>query len=204
MPTSTSQPDAAVCDATPIRHFAVVGQFDLLIEALGGALRTPRQIFDPDDQVDVPGSLVSEIGNSERHFRRRSAADAEATDRWSRLRSLRLRDDIVVLDLTLDEDDAYTELMSLAFTRAHRLAAPLGRGEAAVIAIAESRGYRVVMDDGPARRVLKERSPGHDVETTRDVLRVAVTEQELISSAEAQIVYGDMIEGGYRGPQSLW
>jgi predicted nucleic acid-binding protein len=187
----------------PIRYFAVVGQFDLLVEALGAPVRTPRQVFDPDDQVDTPGSLVSEIGGSERHFRARSGREPGATDKWSRLRLLRKRQDIEVLDLTEDEDDAYTELISPAFTRSRGFAAPLGRGEAAVIAIAESRGYRAVMDDGLARRVINERSPGHDVMTTRDVLRVAASEQ-LIDSAEAQLVYDDMLAEGYRDPNVLW
>lgn len=159
-------------------------------------------MFDPDDRVDDPGALVSEIGGSERYFRRRSSrGDAEATDKWSRLRGIRQRDDIEVVDLTDDEDRSYTELTSSVFARAH---GRLGPGEAAVIAVAEHRGLRAVMDDGPARRALNERSPGHDVMTTRDILRVAVTEDELISSAEAQLVYDDMLADGYRGPHSLW
>lgn len=181
----------------------MVGQFDLLIGALGGALRTPRQVFDPEDDLDRPGPLVSEIGNSERYFRRRSAGDVEVTQKWNNLRSIRVREDIEVLDLTDEEEGAYTELTSLAFTRVQGLAAPLGRGEAAVMAIAENREYAVVMDDGPARRVLNERSPGHEVMTTRQVLRLAVA-KELIDSASAQLVYIDMLAEGFRGPTALW
>lgn len=203
MPTSTNRPEPAVCDATPMRYFALVGQFDLLAGTLGSTVRVPRQVFDPDDAVDTVGALVSEIGNSERHFRSRSRRDPEGTEKWSRLRQLRQRTDIEVLDLSEAEDKAYTELRSLAFSRTHGLGAPLGTGEAAVIAIAEHRGYRAVIDDGAARRVLKERSPGHEVMTTREVLRVAAT-QRVIDSLEARLVYDDMLAEGYRGPVELW
>jgi predicted nucleic acid-binding protein len=186
-----------------VRYFTIVGQFDVLVGALGPPVRVPRQVFDPDDEVDTLGALVSEIGSSERHFRSRSRRDPESTEKWSRLLVLRQRTDIEVLDLTDEEDEAYTELRSAVFTRAHGLAAPLGKGEAAVIAIAEHRGFRAVMDDGPARRVLNERSPGHEIMTTRDVLRVAASEQ-VIDSAEAQLVYDDMLAEGYRGPDQLW
>lgn len=186
-----------------MRYFALVGQFDLLAGALGSTVRVPRQVFDPDDDVDTLGALVSEIGNSERHFRSRSRRDPEATEKWSRLRQLRQRTDIEVLDLSEAEDKAYTDLRSLAFSRAHGLGAPLGTGEAAVIAIVEHRGYRAVIDDGAARRVLKERSPGHEVMTTREVLRVAAT-QRVIDSLGARLVYDDMLAEGYRGPVELW
>lgn len=203
MPTSPSHPDPAVCDATAIRFFAVVGQFDLLVEALGAPVRVPRQVFDPEDQVDTPGTLVSEIGNSERYFRNRSSRDPAATEKWGRLTLLRQRGDVEVLDLTDEEDAAYTDLTSRAFTRTQGMAGPLGRGESAVIAIAESRGYRAVIDDGPARRVLDERSPGHKIMTSRDVLRAAAFDQ-LIDSTAAELIYDDILAEGYRGPDTVW
>ena len=160
-------------------------------------------MFDNEDDVDTPGTMVSEVGASERHFQRKARTDPEATDRWSRLRALRQRDDIEVLDLTDQEEEVYVRIRSRAFTRDHGFAAPLGAGESAVIAIADGRGCPAVIDDGPARRVLDELSPGHEVMTTREVLRVAAG-GDLISSAEAQILYGDMLAEGYRGPESLW
>jgi hypothetical protein len=202
LPTSTSPPEPALCDTTPLRYFAIVGQFDLLVSTLGAPLHAPRQVFDPDDRIDELGSLVSEIGDSERHYMRRQARSPEATDNWSRLRAIRQRQDIITIDLTDEEDAAYTELRSQTFTRSHALAAPLGRGEAAVIAIAEARNQRVVMDDGPARRILNERSPGHQIMTTRDALRAAAG--RAVESPEAEIIYSDMLAAGYRGPPSLW
>lgn len=203
LPSLASRPEDWISDATPVRHFAVAGQFALLADVLDGVVRVPRQVFDPDDAVNDPGTLVSEIGNSERFYRRRST-DPVAMDKWSHLRSLRQRTDINVIDLSEDEDKLYTDLMSTAFARGHHLAAPLGRGEAAVIAIAITRGDQAIMDDGAARRTLNDLAPGHPVLTTREVLRVAVTERQLLTSGEAEIIYSDMLEDGYRGPPSLW
>lgn len=98
--------------------------------------------------------------------------------------------------------EVYTTLRSLAFARKRRIA-PLGPGEAAVIAIAERGDYRVAMDDGQARSVLRERAPGVHISTTRDLLRLAVA-QERISSPEAEIVYSDMKADHLAGPDSLW
>jgi predicted nucleic acid-binding protein len=173
-----------------------------LVDTLGAPILVPRQVFDREDRVDEYGTLVSEIGDSERHYKRRSGTSAEDTDKWSRLRSIRQRTDIAVLDLTEEEDEAYTELRSRTFTRSRGLVTPLGPGEAAVIAIAENRRNRAVVDDGPARRILNERSPGTEILTTRDVLRAAAGQS--IESPEAEIIYEDMLAEGYRGPERLW
>ncbi|HEV8648120.1 MAG TPA: hypothetical protein VG276_01695, partial [Actinomycetes bacterium] len=79
----------------------------------------------------------------------------------------------------------------------------LGPGEAAVIAIAESRSWTAAMDDALARDVLLRRSPGTGVLTTRGLIRRAVA-QDLLDSAEAQLIYDDMLAKGYRGPPRLW
>jgi predicted nucleic acid-binding protein len=201
--TSANPPEPTVCDTTALRYFAIVDQFDLLARALGGTVSTPRQVFDDEDDVDTPGVLVSELGNSERYHRRRSAHGIEATDKWSRLRALRQRDDIEIIDLTDDEEAAYLELRSPDLTRSYGLAGPLGPGEAAVIAIADQRRWRAVIDEWAGRSILNNRSPDHSVVTTRDLIRVAAT-AGFISSPEAEIVYTDMLAEGYRGPQTLW
>lgn len=192
-----------MCDTTALRHFALVGQFDLLVRAAGGRVLTPRQVFDDEDDVDTPGVLVSELGASERYHRQRSARGAEVTDRWSRLRGLRQRDDIEILDLADDEEAAYAELTSADLARRYGLAVPLGPGEAAVITIATHRDMRAALDEYAGRSILEDLSPGHPVVTTRDLVRIAAT-LGLIASHEAEIVYADMVAVGYRGPQSLW
>jgi predicted nucleic acid-binding protein len=203
--TSASPPEPTVCDTTALRHFAIVSQFDLLVRALGGTVFAPRQVFDDQDDVDTPGVLVSELGASERYYRRRSAREPEASDKWSRLRSLRQRNDIEILDLAHDDDEeaTYAELTSLDLARRYGLAAPLGPGEAAVIAIATHRGMRAALDEYAGRHILADRSPGHVAVTTRDLVRAAVHDG-FIESPEAQIIYADMLAEGYRGPQSLW
>jgi hypothetical protein len=60
------------------------------------------------------------------------------------------------------------------------------------------------MDDAAGRRVLSERAPDSAVVTTRQVIRLAVTELELLDSSEGQIVYDSIRAEGYRGPSSLW
>ena len=92
--SSASPPERTVCDTTALRHFALVGEFDLLARILGGVVRTPRLVFDDADDVDTPGAFVSELGASERYHRRLSSRQSDATERWSRLRALRKRRDI--------------------------------------------------------------------------------------------------------------
>jgi predicted nucleic acid-binding protein len=201
--TSANPPEPTVCDTTALRYFAIVGQFDLLARVLGGRVSTPRQVFDDEDDVDTPRALVSELGASERYHRLRSVRGTEATDKWSRLRALRQRNDIEILDLTDDEESTYVELTSADLARSYGLAGPLGPGEAAVIAIADHRRWRAAIDEYAGRSILNDRSPGHSVVTTRDLVRIAATEG-FITSPEAEIVYTDMLADGYHGPQTLW
>jgi predicted nucleic acid-binding protein len=94
-------------------------------------------------------------------------------------------------------------MISPRYTKSIGLAGPLGPGEAAVIAIAESRDWTAAMDDALARQVLLRRSPGTSVVTTRELLRRAVA-QGVLDSPGAQLIYDDMLAKGYRGPPSLW
>jgi predicted nucleic acid-binding protein len=197
-----SQHEPLVCNTTPVRYFALVGQFELLVRILDGEVRVPRQVMDPDEDPDGIESLVSEIAQSERYWAKRSV-DAEAMQNWDRLRKLRSRHDIRVVDLEGDELGAFSEMVSPSYTKSIGLAGPLGSGEAAVIAIAESRSWTAAIDDALARDVLLRRSPGTRVITTRELLRQAVA-QQLVDSAEAQLIYDDMLAKGYRGPPGLW
>jgi predicted nucleic acid-binding protein len=197
-----SQHEPLVCNTTPVRYFALVGQFELLVRILDGEVRVPRQVMDPDEDPDGIESLVSEIAQSERYWAKRSV-DAEAMQNWDRLRKLRSRHDIRVVDLEGDELGAFSEMVSPSYTKSIGLAGPLGSGEAAVIAIAESRSWTAAIDDALTRDVLLRRSPGTRVITTRELLRQAVA-QQLVDSAEAQLIYDDMLAKGYRGPPGLW
>jgi predicted nucleic acid-binding protein len=201
--TISEPPLELLCDTTPIRYFTVVGQIDLLVAVAGGIVLVPREVLDLDEAEEDPADLISEIGKSERYFARRSV-DPDAMAKWSRLRSLRVRQDLVVVDMDDEELETYAELRSLAFAKAEGIA-PLGPGEAAVIAIAERRNVRVAMDDGPGRRVLAQRAPLVAIQTTRDLLRMAASgELHLIESPEAMIIYADMKADLLAGPDSLW
>jgi len=202
--TSASPPDLIICNTTPVRHYALVGQFDLLVSTMGGRVLVPRQVLDLDDDPDglSPTSLLSEIGRSERYWAARSG-DQEGMERWNRLRALRPRTDIEVVDLEDAEVGIFAEVSSGGFARSLGLAAPLGAGEAAVIAIAETRRWDAALDDFAARTVLRHRNPGIQIRTSRDLLRQAVVARSLLDSAEAQSVYGDMLVEGYKGPARL-
>lgn len=159
---------------------------------LGGAVRVPRQVLDFEDPPDGPADLLSEIGKSERFFLHRSTDD-DAKGSWSRLAELRSRSEIDILDLDGEELHIYAELR----------AARLGAGEAAVMAIAERRGWSAVMDDGEARRVLSTRSPKTRIVTSRELLVRAVV-QGMVDSGSAQLIYDDMLDKRYRGPATLF
>lgn len=197
-----SQHEPVVCNTTPVRYFALVGQFDILVRVLGGEVCVPRQVMDPDEDPDGIESLVSEIAVSERYWAKRSV-DPDAMQNWDRLRKLRLRDDIRVVDLGDAELGAFSEMISPRYAKSVGLAGPLGHGEAAVIAVAESRDWTAAMDDALAREVLLRRSPGTRVVTTWELVRRAVA-QGVLESAGAQLIYDDMLAKGYRGPPSLW
>lgn len=202
MNTSASQREPTVCDTSPIRYFALVGRFDLLVGVLGAPVLVPREVLDLEEDPDGIESLVSEISRSERYWSQR--AIPEAMDNWSRLRALRQRDDIENVDLDEGELQACATLGSAEFGRSVGLVAPLGRGEAAVISIAEARGWGAVLDEHAARQILSERNPASPIRTSRDILRQAVITFELLDSDEAKIVYADMLAKGYRGPPELW
>jgi predicted nucleic acid-binding protein len=201
MNTSESPPNRILCNTTPTRIFALVGRFDLLVELCDGEVLVPRAVFDPDEDPDGPRDLNSEIARSERYWRSRSI-DPDAIENWFELCALRERSDITIIDLTLEEEIRYAELQNREIQARLGLAARLGPGEAAVIAISESRGLIAAIDDGAARRVLAELSPGTSVTTTRELLQKAVS-AELLDSIEAQDLYEHMLDKGYRGPP-LW
>jgi predicted nucleic acid-binding protein len=194
--------ETLICNTTPVRYFALVDHFDLLVRILGGEMRVPRQVLDPDEDPDGIESLVSEVAQSERYWAKRSV-DPEAMQNWDRLRKLRSRGDIRVVDLEDDELVAFSELVSPRYAKTIGLAGALGLGEAAVIAIAECRSWTAVMDDALAREVLLRRSPGTVVVTTRELVRRAVG-QDLLDGPEAQSLYDHMLARGYRGPPGLW
>ncbi len=192
-----------MCNTTPVRIFAITGQFDLLAEAVGGTVRVPREVLDPEEDPDLPEALLSEVGRAQRYFSKRSS-DAEALQRRERLAALRTRPDIEIIDLEAAEQERKAELTSRATAGSHGLAAPLGQGEAAVMALAERREWLAVVDDAAARQVLAAIAPTVGVVTSRELLVRAATDSGALDSALAMLIYSDMLAAGYRGPPDLF
>jgi hypothetical protein len=194
--------DDFVCNTTPIRHFALSGHFELLVRLLGGVVRTPRQVLDHDEDPQGPDRLLSEIGQSERYWAYR-ATSCDRTEKWSRLHALRGRSDIEVVDLSEDELPTFADVQTIGYARTLGFASALGPGEAAVVAIAESRGLAAVIDDAAGRAAYHDKVPAGTVLTSRELLRAGVSDA-ILTSPEADLVYSDLLEGRYRGPASLW
>jgi predicted nucleic acid-binding protein len=201
---TTSRPlEPPIFDTTPVRHFALIGQFDLLVELVVGVVRVPRTVLDPEEDPDGIETLLSEIGQSARYWARRSNAE-DAMEKWGRLNALRGTDDLEVVDLEGEQElQLFAELQTAAYARSLGLAAPLGAGEAAVISLANHRGLPAVIDDAGGRAAFADRIPGGSVLTSRDVLRAAAARGDL-TSAEAELVYIDLLSGRYYGPEDLW
>jgi predicted nucleic acid-binding protein len=202
MTNSTPITKKFICNTTPTRIFGLTGRFDLLVEVCGGTVRTPRQVLDPDDDPNGSADLQSEIGQAERYWSKRSPR-ADAPERWLKLLELRTRTDIEVIDMSLVETERYAELQSREIQHRFGLAARLGRGEAAVLSVAEERDWTAVIDEWAGREVLHAISPATPILTSRDIVRMA-TYQALIDSGTADGLYMDMLDLGYRGPPELW
>lgn len=169
---------------------------------MGGRLRVPREVFDPFEDTDAPSDdLMSEIGQTERHWAR--TREPEAGTHWSRFRALRQRRDLEVIDLELHELSVVGEVTARRYLRRFGKSGRLGKGEAAVIALVENRGWVPIMDDRVGRAILNARVPSSVCFTTDDMLRRAAL-RGLISSREAEERYQEMRRLNYRGPQRLW
>ncbi len=154
----SAPPPEYIVDTTAIRHFAMIGQAPLLIQILGGTLNVPREVFDPDEDLNSPEFLLSELGRTIRYVTGRGSADPDRDAHPGRLYALRVDNAISVIDLTVDELAFSAELSSANTQRRLGLAGRLGPGEAAVMAIAINRNWAAVIDDGSARSALRELS----------------------------------------------
>jgi len=201
-PPSVPPPERIV-DTTALRHFTLIGQAPLLVQTLGGTVNVPREVFDPEEDLNSPEALLSELGRTIRYVTGHRYTDPDRREHASRLQALRVERAIRVIDLSDDELTFSAELSGTTFQRRFCLAGRLGSGEAAVMSIAISRRWVAVIDDGVARNVLSQLSPETQILTSQVLLRTAVA-AELIDSAAAQIVYNDLLCGGFRGPETLW
>jgi predicted nucleic acid-binding protein len=199
---STSQPSREkwVSDATALRYFALTNRVDLFVATASHGLVVPRQVLDPSEDPNRAEEFLSELGQSAQYWRKRPLRrDASAMRRYSLLATLRSRVDLEITDLTPKEQLLYSTLTSRRFARECGLRGNLARGEAAVIAISECRGFVPVIDERDGRRALARRVPGVTPITTLDVLKLAV-KSALITEADARHIYASMRDEDYWGP----
>ncbi len=198
--------DVVIWDTTAPRHLSVAGRMDVLVGPLG--LHVPRDVANPADPFEEellsgPRHTLSEIAHAEARFRARhrdspSRDDFEAAEQ---LAAFRRSPDLRVIDLDDSERDDAEVFSSLAFAERHDLVAPLGKGEAAVLALASSRGCRAGLDETVARQVARELDV--TVVTTRQWLREQV-EGLRLSKAEANTLYEELRIGGFRAKENLY
>ncbi len=113
------------------------------------------------------------------------------------------RKDISIIDLSDTELQVAADLRRMRRERGRDRIPALGRGESAVIAVAEARGWAAGLDETLARRVISRRSPRIRLRAIRDALRWAVANR-LIESSEAQRLNSEMRAKGYKGPAFFW
>jgi predicted nucleic acid-binding protein len=204
MPSTQPPAEIVICDTTPVRYFAIVDRMDLLARLSGGTVRVPREVFDPGEDMSLPDVFLSELGKTERYLSRKQSTNAGAD--WSRIRALRLRTDIEVVDLDFNESGIAAEVSGRRYLQRFGLAGRLGKGESAVIAAAGSRGWHAAMDDRAGRTVLAQRFPHAGVSTVRDLLRRATFAGMFPDppSRNAQALYDAMLQANYLGPPDLF
>jgi predicted nucleic acid-binding protein len=102
----------------------------------------------------------------------------------------------VVLDLSGDELTTFARLRDATFVSLFSLVDGLGRGEAAALAIAMSRGYDLATDDQDAINVAAELSPDTQTHRIRALL-IRAADSSLISKDEARELHAAMVRAGF-------
>lgn len=202
---SSGRPEAVV-DTVVLMYFLLVGEEDILIDRLGCPVAVPRIVFDPDEGPDVPEVSRSELARSvEYHARasrdlaRHKGARAQSEVCVKRLQSIQQlynSNRVVVLDMSEPEMECFSALTSPTRCQDVGLLLPLGLGEAACVAIANSRGLILVTDDNQALMAFKQLNPDARYERIRRILRGA-WEDGLISQDRANDVHGQMRQRGF-------
>lgn len=202
---SPREPDVVV-DTVVVNYFLSVGAFDVLAQLLGGAVYVPRSVFDPDEPEDVVDNAVSELGAGLRLHRRRTADEKipavlrerseRALPHFETLPSLATSGRLVALELSEDELRLFAKLRNVDYVRQFARVAGLGRGEAAALAIAHTRGYGLATDDQDVIAVANGIDPELPIHRIRELLLRAVRER-LVTSSQARALHRAMIDAGF-------
>lgn len=197
---------SVVCDTVVVNYFLAVGQIELLAETLGGTIRIPRAVFDPEEPAGVADEVASELTKGLRLHRRRTetgaaegelqARSARALPHFERLPQLCADGLLDVLEMTADELATYAQLRDREHVTQFGLIAALGRGEAAALAIARSRRFDVATDDQDAIRALVALAPDLQVLRIRQLL-VDASDRGIISRATARQLHEAMRGAGF-------
>jgi predicted nucleic acid-binding protein len=202
----SSRESDVVADTVVVNYFVSVGAFDLLADILGGVVAVPRAVFDPDEPNDVADAAVSELRAGLRLHRRRAGDERipavlrQRSDRalphLETLPALAASGRLVALELSDNELRLFAELRSVDYVQQFARVAGLGRGEAAALAIALTRGYRLATDDQDAIEVARAIDPDLPIHRIRALLLRAV-ERKLVIRSEAEALHEAMIDAGF-------
>lgn len=195
-----------VADTVVVNYFLSVGAFDLLASLLGGVVCVPRAVFDPEAPEEIADAAASELRAGLRFHRRRvgdervpvvlRARSERALPYFEMLPALDESGRLVALELNDDELRRFGELRNVDYVRQFARVAGLGRGEAAALAIALSRGWALATDDQDAIEVARSIDPGLRITRIRALLLEAV-ELRLVSQSEAEALHRAMIAAGF-------
>lgn len=196
----------AVVDTVVLRYFLFVNQSALLLDLLGRPIYVPRVVFDPEEEPLIPEAVMSEVTRSISVQQRRST-DGTRTNaerkiatrnaaRLSNLAQMVQAGDVVIVDLTPDEQEAFARLVDPESETMAGHALPLGRGEAACVALALSRGWVLASDDSDGLKALKALGPKHPHERIRRLLEQAAN-LGLCTADEARAFHAEMVTLGF-------
>jgi len=201
----SSEPPSAVVDTVVLRYFLFVDQFELLLELLDVPLGVPRIVYDPDEG-EVPELARSEITRSI-DYQHRAASDhardvserASAATNAARLEQLadhHAVGNIDIFDMNEAELQVFGRLTNATHCRTFGLLFPLDPGEAACVAIANTRGLVLATDDTDALTAARALDPEHPYERIRKLLIRAATTSR-ISRAAANEIHREMRALGF-------
>ena len=190
-----------VTDTVVLLYFLLVGEAELLVELLDGAIQVPRAVYDPEDR-DLPiealrhSDLLSEMRQSARHYEvaaRTGHAPGLHLDRVLAVDRLYDTGLVRVVDMTPEELTEAAGLQSRSVTKHHPIRAPLGAGEAACVAIASRRGWSILTDDDAALAVMRSIYGKDEFEYERiRKLLMRAGQERLITKRRANDIHAEM------------
>lgn len=195
-----------ICDTVVVNYFVAVGRFELLADVLGGTVRVPTAVFDPHEDPGLADEALSELRRGLALHERRASdvkvprsvreRSAGALPHFRQLDDHAAAGTLEAISPTGAELAVYAELRDSARVRRFGVRAALGRGEAAMLAIASSRGLPYATDDNDAIEVGKVLLPGVSPWRIRGLLIESVG-RRLCSRAEAKEAHHQMVAFGF-------